>query len=159
MYTYCCLRILKRGYPDWGFSVLFPRFKANARVWLAKTGHGPHSSKIFVLFYVFVCFVLFYLFFVCKSVLYCCHRVTTQLQLTNISSYQELLFAILRKRLESIKSYLTTLYVWITRVVKLRLPSSVSLTCYRLGPNDQHCFSQYTPQPITMSAVRASSTL
>ena len=22
MYTYCCLRILRRGYPDWGFSVL-----------------------------------------------------------------------------------------------------------------------------------------
>jgi len=22
---YCCLRILRRGYPDWGFSVLFPR--------------------------------------------------------------------------------------------------------------------------------------
>jgi len=25
MYTYYCLRILRRGYPDWGFSVLFPR--------------------------------------------------------------------------------------------------------------------------------------
>ena len=25
MYTYCCLRILRRGYPDWGLSVLFPR--------------------------------------------------------------------------------------------------------------------------------------
>ena len=25
MYTYCCLRILRRGYPDWSFSVLFPR--------------------------------------------------------------------------------------------------------------------------------------
>ena len=25
MYTYCCLRILRRGYPDLGFSVLFPR--------------------------------------------------------------------------------------------------------------------------------------
>jgi hypothetical protein len=25
MYTYCCLRILRRGYLDWGFSVLFPR--------------------------------------------------------------------------------------------------------------------------------------
>jgi hypothetical protein len=40
---------------------VFPRFflgcKANARVKLAKTRHGPHSSKIVVLFYVL--FVLY----------------------------------------------------------------------------------------------------
>ena len=36
----------------------------------------PHSSKIVVLFYVL---------FVCTCVLYFCHRVITQLQLTNIS--------------------------------------------------------------------------
>jgi hypothetical protein len=26
--------------------VLFSQFKANARVYVAKTGHGPHSSKL-----------------------------------------------------------------------------------------------------------------
>ena len=53
-----------------------------------------HSSKLvvicvvlllFVLFYVLFVFVLFYVLFVCKCVLYYCHRVLTQLQLTNIS--------------------------------------------------------------------------
>ena len=43
-----------------GFPCFFLGCKANARVILAKTGHGPHSSKIFVLFYVL---------FVCKCVL------------------------------------------------------------------------------------------
>ena len=49
-------------YPDWGFPRFFLSCKANARVKPAKTGHGPHSSKTFVLFYV--------LFVLCRSV-YC----------------------------------------------------------------------------------------
>ena len=52
---------------------VFPCFflccKANVRVILAKTGHGPHSSKIVVLFYVLFVLYLFYVLFVCKCVL------------------------------------------------------------------------------------------
>jgi len=32
MYSYCCLCILRRGYPDWGFPCFFLSCKANARV-------------------------------------------------------------------------------------------------------------------------------
>jgi hypothetical protein len=68
------------------FTCFFLSCKANARVLLAKKGHGPHCSKIVVLFYVL--FVLYRS--VCKSVVYYCHRVTTQLQLTNISNIKNI---------------------------------------------------------------------
>ena len=71
MYSYCCLCILIVVYVfleaatlTEGFPCFFLCCKANARVILAKTGHGPHSSKIVVLFYV-----LFYVLLVCKCVL------------------------------------------------------------------------------------------
>ena len=89
MYSYCCLCILIVFYVFLDSATLtevFPCFflgrKANARVILAKTGHGPHSSKIVVLLYVF--FVL-YCSMYCLCVNVYCHRVTTQLQLTKIS--------------------------------------------------------------------------
>ena len=49
------------------FPCFFLGCKANARVILAKTGHGPHSSKIVVLYVLL--FLLFYVLFVCKCVL------------------------------------------------------------------------------------------
>jgi len=62
-----------------GFPCFFLSCKANARVKLAKTGHGPHSSTLFVLFGYMCCsvvicvvrllFVLFCVLFVCKCVL------------------------------------------------------------------------------------------
>jgi hypothetical protein len=80
MYSYCMFMYLHHA--NWrssatlteGFPCFFLIFKANARVKPAKMGHGPHSFKIFVS----------YVFFVCKCVLNYCHRVATQLQLTNI---------------------------------------------------------------------------
>jgi hypothetical protein len=66
------------------FPCFFLRCKANARVKPAKMGHGPHSSKIFVVLCIFS-FLSLCVLFVCKCVLSCCHRVATQLQLINIS--------------------------------------------------------------------------
>ena len=43
--------------------------KANARVKLAKTGHGPHSSTLVVICVVRLLFVLLYVLFVYKCVL------------------------------------------------------------------------------------------
>jgi len=47
------------------------------------TMHGAKIAYCVVL--CIVCFVSFCVLFVCKCVLYYCHRVTTQLQWTNIS--------------------------------------------------------------------------
>ena len=57
------------------FPCFFLSCKANARVKLAKTGHGPHSTTlvVFVLFDCYLCcsllFVLFCVLFECKCVL------------------------------------------------------------------------------------------
>ena len=67
---------------------------------LTKTLHVPllssppvtHPNCCVVL--CIVCFVLFCVLFVCKCVLYYCHRVTTQLQLINIS-YHYIMYCII----------------------------------------------------------------
>ena len=63
-----------------GFPCFFLSCKTNARVKPAKTGHGPLSSKLLCCT-VYCFFVSFCVLFVCKCVLYYCHRLATQLQL------------------------------------------------------------------------------
>ena len=73
VYSYCmfmyCLRASWRS--SAALTEVFPAFflscRANARVKPAKMGHGPHSSKIFVLFSV--------LFILCRSVYCLCVNV------------------------------------------------------------------------------------
>ena len=50
------------------FPCFFLTCKANARLKLAKTGHGPHSSTLVCICVVRLLFVLFYALFVCKCV-------------------------------------------------------------------------------------------
>ena len=81
-----------------------------------KDGARPSHFLIFVFFYVLccsvyfcvvlfiVCFVSFSVLFVCVCVLYYCHRVATQLQLTNII-YHIILYHIIQIYRVSIKSF------------------------------------------------------
>jgi len=57
------------SYPDWGFSVIFLSCKANVRVKLAKTRHGPHSSKLVVIVF-FCCYLCCSMYCLCVNV-YC----------------------------------------------------------------------------------------
>ena len=78
MYSYCWATLTEV------LPCSFLSCNANSRVSLAKSGHGPHYYKIFFVVLCIVCFVSFCVLFLCKCVLYYCHRVATQLQLTNI---------------------------------------------------------------------------
>jgi hypothetical protein len=75
------------------FPCFFLSCKANAKVKLANTGHGPHYTTLvcicvvrMLLFVLFGCFFL-YCSMYCLCVNVYCHRVTTQLQLMNNYKY------------------------------------------------------------------------
>jgi hypothetical protein len=73
------------GYPNRGFSVLFPQLYGKCQSKTRKDGAGSALFQTFCGVLCIVGFVSFCVLFVCKCVLYYCHRVATQLQLTNIS--------------------------------------------------------------------------
>ena len=96
---------------------------------IAKTGHGPHSPKL-VICVVLLLFVLFYVLFVCKCILYHCHRVSTQLQLTNIChrcSVMDLITTITRSTREALLPSIITSSSSATGPTQLLMPSLLRL--------------------------------
>jgi hypothetical protein len=66
-------------YPNWGFSVLFPQLYGKCQGIIRKDGARPalpNFSFLCIIFLSVLCVLL-----VCKCVMYCCHRVLTQLRL------------------------------------------------------------------------------
>ena len=62
------------------FSCLFLSCKGNAMVKTRKDGAQPALFQNFCVVLYILCFASFFVLFVCKCVLYNCHRVATQLQ-------------------------------------------------------------------------------
>jgi len=89
MYFNCCDYVFLLYVYVWLLWLRF--FRAFSSVVREMPGQNPQRRgtvrtlpNFCVVVYI-VCFVLFPALFVCKCVLYYCHRVATQLQLTNIS--------------------------------------------------------------------------
>jgi hypothetical protein len=113
MYAHFCIFCFHRA--NWHspatLAEVFPCFflscKANARVYLAKTGHGPHASQLVncVVPCIVLCRLCYSMYFLCVNVYYC-HGVSTQLQLnisyhpriTNISLVYIYCLHVVRKR-------------------------------------------------------------
>jgi len=84
-----------------------------------------------VMFLFLLLTVLFYVLFVCKCVLYYCHRVSTQLELTNVKYHTR---AVLKVSSYAMSYFMyimfLTLYVPVTVVLHYLLQSSVPFTSF-----------------------------
>ena len=86
MHVLLCTFCLHSGYPDWGFSPCFSlSCKANARIYLAKTGDGPHCSKLVVICVVLLLFVLFCCYLCCS--MYCFFRLCCSMYCLFVNVY------------------------------------------------------------------------
>jgi len=95
--------------------------KANARVKLAKTGHGPHSSTLACICVVQLLFVLFCVLFVCKCVL---PPGDNPISVNKyIISYHIISYHIISYHIDIRKKYLLQ-----TRSIRIKLSNSTGFT-------------------------------
>jgi hypothetical protein len=104
------------GYPDSGFSVLFPRLWSKCQGKTRKDGARPALFQKFCVVLCIVCFVSFCVLFVSKCVLYCCHRVATQLQL-NISYH--ISYHIISNKLGVVLTFISSQLLSVSRICRI----------------------------------------
>ena len=75
-------------------------------------------------FCVFCFIVLFYVLFVCKCVLYCCHRLSTKLQLANISYHINT--SVAAPRVKIIAHYVSKTSIYYTNWLHVSTPIGLS---------------------------------
>ena len=96
---------------------------------------------MYVLYCIFCFIVLFYVLLVCKCVLYYCHRVSTQLQLTNMSIFKWFILVVCEKYNKEYQRYQivrsnTTLFICRCRTDRLHVSAFIYKAIFRSGKGD-----------------------